>query len=707
MASYKKFRVLLKKFVQEFSKKDFKESIFHSNFLKNKKKYYGQCIEIISGQRNVFILDLEDLSQIYDSGIKELVFFNTLRFLEILSSTLILFFNDYIYNSNENSKYIFNTKVCHIIRENLNKNKVFNLHNFEITLVPPKKFPIEKLNSINASMIGKFILIEGICNEFKSKIIKLKFATYFCRFCGARISSKIKEYAFKPIIYCFSKKCEKKYNRKLFLDNCLSNFQTYRIIKIFDKINKNEWENPVAELEIYIDEKFYQPVSRGSNIRCGGVLLPNTYERVAPLNNGPNFCFKAIFFEKQNYNFRNDTKFLIKQKHIFELFRSPNLYDRITDCLLPSFLGNADLKKSLTLSITSTESFLKKSTIGIRKQIHVLMIGDFNIGKSSLLKLLSSVSPNATYVNYLNSPLKSKLESDSDENFIKIKNQKSKFIDDGIIFIDNFFFLKESHFFFLDEILETQTLKTYTESPKITIVASITTSERLEINKAKKKRSQFEIDFFHKFDLVFFQDQQQTEEFNQKVSEYLLENYGKEKNLNKKENFIDKDILKAFFRESEHIHPKFSKKSIEMVVYNYILLRANVIENFNKELNLKILISIIRLSIALAKLNFKDLVSTNDTKEALRLINSSFLSIKNIKLFRKKIFENSIENKIYNLIRKISLQKANSILDLPYLAKISLSMGFSKENFAKCLEIYENLNIWAISLKQMKLVFLI
>ena len=144
-----------------------------------------------------------------------------------------------------------------------------------------------------------------------------------------------------------------------------------------------------------------------------------------------------------------------------------------------------------------------------------------------------------------------------------------------------------------------------------------------------------------------------------------------------------------------------------MVMYNYILLRANVIENFNKELNLKILISIIRLSIALAKLNFKDLISTNDTKEALRLINSSFLSIKNIKLSRKKIFENSIENKIYNLIRKISLQKANSILDLPYLAKISLSMGFSKENFAKCLEIYENLNIWAISLKQMKLVFLI
>ena len=37
MASYKKFRGLIEKFVQEFSKKDFKESIFHSNFIKKKK----------------------------------------------------------------------------------------------------------------------------------------------------------------------------------------------------------------------------------------------------------------------------------------------------------------------------------------------------------------------------------------------------------------------------------------------------------------------------------------------------------------------------------------------------------------------------------------------------------------------------------------------------------------------------------------------
>ena len=85
---------------------------------------------------------------------------------------------------------------------------------------------------------------------------------------------------------------------------------------------------------------------------------------------------------------------------------------------------------------------------------------------------------------------------------------------------------------------------------------------------------------------------------------------------------------------------------------------------------------------------------------------SSIKSISNFQSSKNDPNGISDENKIYNLIRKISLKMKKSILPLPYLAKVSFSSGFTRENFAKCLEIYENLNVWAISLKQMKLVFL-
>jgi len=177
--------------------------------------------------------------------------------------------------------------------------------------------------------------------------------------------------------------------------------------------------------------------------------------------------------------------------------------------------------------------------------------------------------------------------------------------------------------------------------------------------------------------------------------------------FSKKKNLIDENILKAFFTESEPIQPKFTKISFEMVIYYYVLLKTGDSEKFNINLNIKHLISIIRLSTALAKLNFRNVISINDTKEASRILTSSILSMKNFKLSEVKYFNVSNENNIYNLIRKTSLQLKKSILSLSHLSKLSFSMGFSSEDFAKCLETYENLNVWAISLKQMKLVFLL
>lgn len=710
MYTYKRCRLALYKFLGEFNEKTTDKNIFTSNFLSSKNKYTNQCNEIIRGQRTVFILDLDDLLSISDSELKELVFLNTQRFLEILNSTLFKLFGEYTLNSKEDTiKFNLLNEFSNIKLSSQSNSNFYNLYNIQIFLIPPKSFPVENLDSLNASMIGKFILIEGICTAFTSKIIKLEFATYFCKICGIKISSKIKNSVFKPILFCFSKTCEKKYNRKLFLDICLSNFQTYQLLKISDQNEKNDHENSIEGVQIYLNTQLCEPITNGECFRYGGTLLPSSHDWLVSVNSCVDFFFQSMFIEKRNFDFYKKASFLIKQKYIFELFRSPNLYDRISNCLLPYFIGNSDLKKSITLSITSCNSYLKEKTLDIRQQIHILLIGDFEIGKSSLLKVLSTISPNSVYINSLNVPLKIKQNSefDTENKFLITHKSKLKFPGNEIIFIDNAFFLKETELFLLDNVLENQIIITEKISQKTTIIASMTKFENFEIRKGQKKPNVYKTEFFQKFDLVFFQDSNSIDSYDEKISNYLLENFGKATFFNKRETFLDKDILRAFFKESEHIFPKFTNTSIEMVIYNYVLLKASDIEKFKKKLDIKILISIVRLSIALAKLNFKDLISTSDTKEAVRLLRSSFLSIANFKSSNDKICEISNENKIYNLIRKISLRLGKSILHLPYLGKLSSSMGFSRENFVKCLEMYENLNIWVISLKQMKLVFLV
>jgi len=574
-------------------------------------------------------------------------------------------------------------------------------------LVPPKVFPVEKLGLVDASMVGKFILIEGICLGFITKITKLKLATYFCKFCGSKIHSKINNSTFEPVIYCFSETCEKKYTRKLFLDVNMSNFKTYHLVKISNIKDKTEVKPSIGEIDIYFNEKLCGNFNQGIKIRSAGTVLPCGYECVVPVKFSMNFFFQSMFIEKHPYSYRTEKPFLIKQNYIFELLRSPDLYDRISESILPYFLGDLDLKKSITLALANSSSNLKKTMFEIQQQINILFIGDFNIGKLSILHELSSISPNAIYINSSSNSLKTHFQSISEfkNNFSINKELDSQILNTELILIENVLFLKEDEIFFLEKCLEDQLAWSEKIVSNATIIASIANFENFEFQKTKKTNYSIN-SFLRNFDLVFFQDQKPISNFNEKISSFLLENYGKEKLFKKKENFFNKEILKVLFKECQHIYPKFTKSSIEMVIYNYVLLKATDMEKFRKNINIKFLISIIKLSMALAKLNFKDLISVVDTKEATRLITSSIRTQKDFKLSSAQLHKISIENKIYNLIRKTSLQTKKSILHLPYLAKLSSSMGYPRENFAKCLEIYENLNIWAISLKQMKLVFL-
>jgi len=709
MGNYKNCRKYLEKFIHTFQKKIKKKNIFNLEYFKTEKIYLIQCKEMIKGQRNKFILDLEDLLTSPHSELKDLAFFNTQRFLEILNLSLISFFsiNSYLFSTSNRNPDFLNPKGSNFLKKGYTFFK--NNYDFQIILIPPKFFPTETFKCLNASMIGKLILFNGTCLTNKSIITRLKLATYFCKNCGLKISSKINESTFKPVLFCFSKICEKKFNRKLFLDINLSEFQNHQVIKCSDVEEGEDVEDPKEEIDIFLEEQMNDDFYPGIKIRCAGILLPSAYEWVSSFSGSSNFFFQATFIEKLDYKFQHARKFFLRQQYILELIGSPNLYDRISNSLLPCVIDDTNLKRSLTLAIANSRSFPKKKSMGFRYQIHILLIGDFNIGKSSFLKMMSTLLPKAGYINSLGCKLKPFFTSkiNKNPNFFFPGVSDSIIFDEDIIFIDNMFFLKEREYFKIEEILDNQLNFTGKISPKITVIASTKKFEYFEIQRKTTKICEKNAEFLEKFDLVFFKENGLSYTQNQKISNYLLENFGKKNDILQNKNSIDKNILRAFFSESEHIYPKFTKISIEMVIYNYVLLKTGDVEKFRVNLNIKHLISIIRLSMALAKLNFRNIISIIDTKEASRLLISSIMSIKKFKLSETQYTSMSNENNIYNLIRKTSLQLKKSILSLLYLSKLSFSMGFSGEDFAKCLETYENLNIWAISLKQMKLVFLL
>ena len=97
---------------------------------------------MIKGQRNKFIFDLEDLLTTPHSELKDLAFFNTQRFLEILNLSLISFFSinsDLFSTSNRNPDFLKQKGL-----DFLKKSYSFynNIYDFQIILIPPKPFCI-------------------------------------------------------------------------------------------------------------------------------------------------------------------------------------------------------------------------------------------------------------------------------------------------------------------------------------------------------------------------------------------------------------------------------------------------------------------------------------------------------------------------------------------------------------------------------------
>jgi len=111
MTDYTKCKILLGKFIREFNENVIKINIFTLNSSNYENKYLKQCNEIIEGHRTIFVFEIEDLLTTSYSELKDLVFFNTQRFLKLLESTLVFLFTNFFSNLIGKKKKTFFCKI--------------------------------------------------------------------------------------------------------------------------------------------------------------------------------------------------------------------------------------------------------------------------------------------------------------------------------------------------------------------------------------------------------------------------------------------------------------------------------------------------------------------------------------------------------------------------------------------------------------------
>lgn len=87
------------------------------------------------------------------------------------------------------------------------------------------------------------------------------------------------------------------------------------------------------------------------------------------------------------------------ERMIKQFASDPQIYEKLIASIAPSIFGFEEIKESIVLQMFGGTAHVLPDGTRIRGNIHILLTGDPGVGKSALLKLVSSVVPRARYVS--------------------------------------------------------------------------------------------------------------------------------------------------------------------------------------------------------------------------------------------------------------------------------------------------------------------
>jgi len=565
------------------------------------------------------------------------------------------------------------------------------------------------LNLLGADLIGKIVLVKGWVVEKNGYFYLIEKAIYECFNCGLKIPKGKIPKNLKMFFYCPTKKCQfGKTKGRLFLNTKESVFSGFQEIKIQQKLENKDLENSFLTLNVRLFGTFSKSSVLGGKLKVGGVLLPNLKTTRIQKTICEEFYLHAFFVEPITFLTKHkETK---KKKELVKIFKDPKVYSRVSFSIAPSIYGFEDVKKATVLSLLSSNSSKESCFSRVGDCFNFFFTSGSGTGKSSFLRKISELGNPGILVNSsfffkkVLWGLKSKIPY-----YKKVTKEINPFPIKGLLCVDEVFHYQKNQISVLLEILENNYV--YQNHPnffkgnskEFNIIATTSFTELFFYSSREGIQLK---NFFLNFDLCFLPENFSNFQFDFNLASHITSLFQKGE-IETTFKIIKKETLKNFFLEAGKIFPFFPKSLFDLIIYNYLLLRSQNLENFEKGLSMRILFPIFRLSRALARLKFHSIVSYLDIQEACRLIGTSIKSLEVLK--RKDFSQNQVDlrKKIYYLIRNFSIQEEKLSIDLLNLEILIFGKGFSRQSLVDCLRFYEDLNVWKINVSRGELLFLI
>jgi len=407
---------------------------------------------------------------------------------------------------------------------------------------------------------------------------------------------------------------------------------------------------------------------------------------------------------------------------IEELSVQSDTYGNLAKSIAPEIYGHEDVKKALLLMLVGGAPLKLSDGVRIRGDIHMCMMGDPGVAKSQLLKHMSKIAPRGVYTTGKGSSgvgLTAAVIRDPNTSEFVLEGGALVLADMGICCIDEFDKMEESDRTAIHEVMEQQTVSiakggiTTTLNARTGVLAAANPAYgRYNLKRSPSENINMPAALLSRFDLMFLLLDTVDEDADLALARHVgyVHQHGKHPTL----DFValDSTFIRSYVSQARRYSPHIPEPLTSYITRCYISLRQDDLGddahggatgrgNGASYTTARTLLSILRLSQALARLRFDEEVIQEDVDEAIRLMEASSKSLADTARGRKELDPTSA---VYVIISSYMRSRNLEEVKISEIEPIARSKGYTDEHFKECLREYAEINVWHESRGKLKLV---
>lgn len=491
---------------------------------------------------------------------------------------------------------------------------------------------------LGGACLGKYVVTRGIVTRITQIKPVIQLASYICEVCGSETFQSISKDSFGMLHQCNSQKCKSlRIRPTLILKNRASRFTTFQKVTLSEHIDDIPRGCIPKNIVVYLYGNSCGLVRPGDRIYVSGIFMPR---KDADLFYDVYLIAHGLYDEKGKIGHKIDE--IVEEVLEDEIFskswinemisrqeKLPKvLIERLVSSFAPTVYGLDDIKKILLLALIGAP-LKERNFMKIRGMINVLLVGDPGTAKSQLLKTVQAISPRGVFTTGIGSSgvgLTAAVTRDSVTRELVLEGGAFVLSDNGVCCIDELDKMNENDRVSIHEVMEQQSISINKAG-----INTVLNARCSIVGAANPIKGSFRMDrsldwnlglpvaLLSRFDCVCYMRDIFDDEKDGNLARHVTNLFLKENDQVVDNDLITYEKLRIFIEKAKQITPTLPTSLGKELVQTYVDRRKD-----NQNTTPRYLLSLVRFSLAHARLRLSNTVERVDIEEAQRLMNKNF-----------------------------------------------------------------------------------